>query len=518
MQDTLLDVERPDGVGRIMGEMLRLLPSIFISRLGWVGMKVTDTALLGHVSSHALTASALSDLWTSATGVLIQGRVLSIFVGNAIGAGEPKLAGEWLQLTLLVQACIAAPVMALWGLTTHVLRAFGEHDASLLDDASYYALILSTAIPPRVIYSALSQFLSAQKLVKSLAFIGLFGLALNLLLGLALVLGVPWADFSGYGFSACPIVTSSVEWSQAAFLVAWTAAHGLHRTAWPLGGCCGWSMRVVTRARVFAYLRLYIPAALSIASDFWRMSLVGAFAASLSSTDLAVFTTSYRLMWISLTLAGSLSAAIGVLLAQHLGAGRVATAKRTLHLGIALAVGLLTLIGAGIVLAPRLLASIFSADDTVQSAMADARYSLALATVTMNLAVVAEGTLMSTGRARTVLVVGLLGSWAGQVPAVALLINVWQRSLQAVYFGVAFGYALLCVLLFMVLGTLDWDAVAKEAQQRAQPYCSTQTAEEPEQCIAGSVEPLPPLEPPAPNEQSAPPSTTKPAAGAPNVD
>ena len=195
MQDSLLDVERADGVGRIMGEMLRLIPSIFISRLGWVGMKVTDTALLGHVSSHALTASALSDLWTSATGVLIQGRVLSIFVGNAIGAGEPKLAGEWLQLTLIVQACIAVPVMALWSLTPRVLRTFGEDDASLLGDASYYALVLSAAIPPRVIYSALSQFLSAQKLVKSLALIGLCGLSLNLLLGLALVLGVPLRGF-----------------------------------------------------------------------------------------------------------------------------------------------------------------------------------------------------------------------------------------------------------------------------------------------------------------------------------
>lgn len=362
MQDSLLDVERADGVGRIMGEMLRLIPSIFISRLGWVGMKVTDTALLGHVSSHALTASALSDLWTSATGVLIQGRVLSIFVGNAIGAGEPKLAGEWLQLTLIVQACIAVPVMALWSLTPRVLRTFGEDDASLLGDASYYALVLSAAIPPRVIYSALSQFLSAQKLVKSLALIGLCGLSLNLLLGLALVLGVPLRGFDGYGFVACPLVTTAVEWSQTAILVAWTAGRGLHRAAWPLGGCCGWSARVVTRARVCAYLRLYIPAALSIASDFWRMSLVGAFAASLSPTDLAVFTTSYRLMWISLTFAGSLSAAMGVLLAQHLGAGRVATAKRTLHLGLALAIGLLSLIGGGIIIAPRLLASLFSDD------------------------------------------------------------------------------------------------------------------------------------------------------------
>ena len=35
---------------------------IFLSSLSWVGMKTTDSALLGHVSADALAAAALSDL------------------------------------------------------------------------------------------------------------------------------------------------------------------------------------------------------------------------------------------------------------------------------------------------------------------------------------------------------------------------------------------------------------------------------------------------------------------------
>jgi Na+-driven multidrug efflux pump len=59
-------------------------------------MKTTDTALLGHVSARALSASALSDLWTMCSAMLVQGRVLSILVGGALGAGNPKLAGTFL--------------------------------------------------------------------------------------------------------------------------------------------------------------------------------------------------------------------------------------------------------------------------------------------------------------------------------------------------------------------------------------------------------------------------------------
>jgi hypothetical protein len=39
-----------------------LAAPIFLSILSWVGMKTTDSALLGHVSSDALAAAALSDL------------------------------------------------------------------------------------------------------------------------------------------------------------------------------------------------------------------------------------------------------------------------------------------------------------------------------------------------------------------------------------------------------------------------------------------------------------------------
>ena len=49
-------------------------------------MKSTDTALLGHTSGDALSAAALSDLYTMCTAVLIQGRVLGILVGQTSGA------------------------------------------------------------------------------------------------------------------------------------------------------------------------------------------------------------------------------------------------------------------------------------------------------------------------------------------------------------------------------------------------------------------------------------------------
>jgi hypothetical protein len=100
-----------------------LFVPLFFSSLSWVAMKTTDTALLGRAGTQYLEASSLSDLWTSSTGVIIQGRVLDMFVGNSI-ATNPKMAGEWLQV----------------GLCTYIYRGFLVYHPNSLDSFALRAL------------------------------------------------------------------------------------------------------------------------------------------------------------------------------------------------------------------------------------------------------------------------------------------------------------------------------------------------------------------------------------------
>ena len=106
---TVADEPPLEPAPRVARRILALVPALLISRISWVGMKVTDTALLGHVSTHALSASALSDLWTSATSVFIQGREPGDLVGNAIGEGPPRIAGQWSAGSYGCCALVARP-------------------------------------------------------------------------------------------------------------------------------------------------------------------------------------------------------------------------------------------------------------------------------------------------------------------------------------------------------------------------------------------------------------------------
>jgi Na+-driven multidrug efflux pump len=82
-EDPLLtapDLETPS-IASDAWDIIQLGAPIFVSRLSFVGMKTTDTALLGHVSREALSASALSDLWTMCSQVLLNGSILGVLVG-----------------------------------------------------------------------------------------------------------------------------------------------------------------------------------------------------------------------------------------------------------------------------------------------------------------------------------------------------------------------------------------------------------------------------------------------------
>jgi Na+-driven multidrug efflux pump len=114
-------------------------------------MKTTDSALLGHVSAKALAAASLSDLWTMCSGVLIQGRVLGILVSAAVGAGNNKLAGIYLQVSYVVLACISVIVIVAWLVTEQVWVAFGS-DPAVAKDAGYYSSVLALSIPGVIIF------------------------------------------------------------------------------------------------------------------------------------------------------------------------------------------------------------------------------------------------------------------------------------------------------------------------------------------------------------------------------
>lgn len=392
-----------------MRDTISLAAPIFVSSLSWVGKSTTDTALLGHVGSGALSAAALSDLYTMTTSVLVQGRVLGILVGQAVGAGNHKLAGIYLQVSLLVLGSLLVPVIISWGFTSEVWKSLGEPE-ELYDMAGTYAKILAIALPGRTLSSQVSQFFSAQRIMHPEVNASFAGLVTNLVFGLVLVLGIGIPGFDGYGFVACPSVTTVVVYAQFIFMWYVYIHRGrLHEQAWG-----GFSWKELTKERITIYSKLYFPSALSSASDFWRMAIIGEMAAAIGDDDVAVFNASYRIFWICLTLTGSISGASGIKMGMALGSGDHIGAKRAAIVGMGVIIVVLFIVSIAIVSKVRLFGEIFTNDDVLLDMFDEMRYPFVLALFFMNLSVALERIPMAMGRTSDIFWAGLFGSWLGE--------------------------------------------------------------------------------------------------------
>eukprot|EP00939_MAST-03C_sp_MAST-3C-sp1_P001878 g1878.t1 len=456
-------------------------------------MKTTDTSILGHLGTKYLSATAYSDLWTSSTGVFISGHILGVFCSQAFGAATAqekevketalkagkskavaeseakassmrvfKLVGIWANVGFVVLSCIGILVAVTWFLTSPVLGLFGV-ESSLRAKAAYFAVVLASCIPARTSASCISQFFQSQNIMHPSVFAGVVAMLCNLILGVVLVLGIPFKA-TKLGFLACPVITSFNEYLQLAiYIIVFVLARRLHDKCWPR-----FLWEHITRRRVEQFVDMYLPAALSIGSDFWRFSVIGILASKMSSDDLAVFNSSYRILWIGLTLIGSVASAVGIKLGQNLGAKAVPRAKRVTLIGVSIAGGMASLLGLVVLSAPRLLGSIFSSDKSVLDKYEKIRIPFATLAVFMNLAVTLERIPMAMGRTREVFIAGFLGSWVVQVPAVVLCTQLWRHDLVGLYTGVTIGYSFLCVVLCYIIANTDWVRISDEAVQRSQ--------------------------------------------------
>ena len=132
----------------------------------------------------------------------------------------------------------------------------------------------------------------------------------------------------------------------------------LHTVCWG-----GWDVSEITWTRIKAFSDLYIPAALSLASDFWRTAVIGAIAANLGEEEVAVFNTSYRIMWIALILVGSLSGAASINMSMRLGAMNANGARQAAYTGLAMSSTILLVLSIAILLNSRLFGMIFTKDE-----------------------------------------------------------------------------------------------------------------------------------------------------------
>jgi MATE family multidrug resistance protein len=190
------------------------------------------------------------------------------------------------------------------------------------------------------------------------------GLALKVPLSTALVFGMPSLGLPALGVTGCGIATALAMWAQAlaAFMLVRRdpyyqrfalTSRGLHRPE---------------RARLLAMLRLGVPMGASILVEVTGFAFMAIFIARLGTTPVAGHQIVVNMVSLLFMMPLALANATGTLVAQRIGAGDHADARRLGWHGLALGCAIAAVMGAAVYLLRAPVLGLYSQDAAVLAA------------------------------------------------------------------------------------------------------------------------------------------------------
>lgn len=349
------------------GSVRRLLPlawPVFIGQVAVLAFSTVDTIVVARHDALDLAALAIGGASYITIFVGLMGVVLAVgpIAGQLYGANRLHECGAQLhQAIWLALGCAALGSVAL--LFPQPFLALAQADASVAAKASSYLGMLALALPPALVFTAFRGFNTAVSRPKIVMLLQLGGLALKVPLTAALVFGVPSLGLPSLGVAGCGLATAIVMWSQAA--VGWWivrhdpfyARFGLQR---------GFSRPA--QAPLLALLRLGVPMGGSILIEVTGFTFMTFFIARLGAGPVAGHQIAVNVVSLMFMMSLAIANASSTLVAQRVGAGDIADARRIGWHGVEIGTAVAALLGAAVFVLREPILRVYTDDAAVIAA------------------------------------------------------------------------------------------------------------------------------------------------------
>ena len=338
---------------------------VFVGQLSVLAFGTIDTLLVARSSATDLAALAVGgasyiSIFIGFMGVLM---ALAPVVGQLFGARQLEEAGRqahqavWLALalSLLGGVALAFPEPFLW-----LSRASPEVAVKVRG----YMLALAFSLPASLLFTVYRAFNTAVGRPKAVMALQVGALALKLPLSTALVFGVPVLGLPALGAVGCGIATGVAMWAQVVgafwllkrdpfYLPFRLMGHGLQRPH---------------KAALRQQLKLGLPMGAGILVEVTGFTFMAIFIARLGTTPVAGHQIAVNLVSMLFMMPLALANATGTLVAQSIGAGWAADARRLGWHGLLIGCSLAAVVGGVVFLAREPVLRLYTQDATVLAA------------------------------------------------------------------------------------------------------------------------------------------------------
>lgn len=343
---------------------------VFVGQLAVLAFSTIDTILLARHSALDLAALAIGGSAYISVFVGLMGVVLAVgpIAGQLFGAGKWRECGQqlhqamWLALALSVLGCTLL-------LFPQPFLSLARASPEVADKVRGYLGALAFALPPALLFTAFRGFNTAVSRPKVVMALQLVALGVKLPLTALLVSGVTLPTPLGtlhldaLGAHGCGVATAIVMVGQMA--VAWRL---LRRD--PFYARFEFTARLSAphRASLVGLLRLGVPMGLSIAIEVTGFTFMAFFISRIGATPVAGHQIAVNLVSLMFMMPLAIANASSTLVAQRIGAGDAADARRLGWHGLEAGVVIAAAMGAAVYLLREQILYLYTHDSVIVGA------------------------------------------------------------------------------------------------------------------------------------------------------
>jgi multidrug resistance protein, MATE family len=432
---------------------LALATPLAVGNLAQMAMGVTNTVMVGHLGAVPLAAAGLGGMLFFTLGVVLQGVPFAVapLAAHALGAGDRAAAARITGAGLVIAALLALPFIAVLTGLDRVLAAFG-YNALLASDIGRYLRALAWGAPAFLGFAVLRSLLAALSHTRAVMAVLLFCVAGNAALNWVLIwghLGAPALGMAGSGYAS-----AVNQWLMLAGLALCT------RVMPRVAALRIWrNLFAASRAQVMDILRLGVPIGALRGIEVGLFAASGILMGLLGAAALGAHQLVINCASISFMVPLGLSQAATVRVAQELGAGRSAAARRAGFMAIALGTGFMAAAALVLLAFPAAIIAAYldTADPANRETVLIARHLILIAALFQvfdGIQVIATGALRGYKDTLIPMVLATFGYWGVGFAGGWLFAFRLGHGAVGLWCGLALGLATVAVLLTLRLHLL----------------------------------------------------------------
>jgi MATE family multidrug resistance protein len=426
--------------------LISLAVPVVTVQLGFMTMGLIDTIMVGHLSSQALAAVALGNIYVVSTCSLGMGVLLSLdpLVAQAVGGRDQRAVSRAVYRGLIIAFLLSIPTSLVLVPGEALLGLLGQPD-SVVPISSGYARICIPSVTAFFFFVVLRQSLQAMERVWPIVVAMVGANLVNVLLNWLLVfgkLGLPRMGAIGSAWA-----TTASRWFLliALLTLAWKELIPILQR---------FEQAAVQLQPMLRMIRLGMPIGFHMLLEYLAFAVIGLLMGWLGTIDMAAHQVALNLAAFTYMVPLGVSAAAAVRVGHAVGAGDQSGMQRAAF--ASLLCGAAFMVSAALVFLglPQQLAAQFTNIAEVCALAATLIPIAGFFQVFDGLQVVAAGVLRGLGDTRAPLVVGLIGFWLVGLPTSLGLGFGLEWGARGLWWGFVAGLGAVAAFLLLRVGVL----------------------------------------------------------------